>query len=168
MNDRDQRRYDRLTRVQTFGRENAAEFTTGSKATLRFQNVDRHIGDLDEAKAGQNPARVSKQTLLEALVLDFKNIARTARTIALDEPGFEAPYRVPDPITETSLTTHADRLISLLADNSAPVTEGGDTPEQKAAKAALRAKFTAYDTPEDFADDLRDDREAVREANQHN
>jgi hypothetical protein len=25
MNDRDQRRYDRLTRVQTFGRENSAE-----------------------------------------------------------------------------------------------------------------------------------------------
>jgi len=83
MNDRDQRRYDRLTRVQTFGRENSDDFAAGSKAKTHFANIDRHLQELDAAKADQKPARVSKETLLDALVLDFKNIARTARSIAL-------------------------------------------------------------------------------------
>lgn len=168
MNDRDQRRYDRLTRVQTFGRENAADFSEGSKATPRFKNIDQHLADLDGAKAGQNPARVSKETLLDALNLDFKNIARTARTVALDEPGFDAPYRIPENLTESTITTHADKLLLLLDDNEAPVADGGDTPAQKTARAALRARFTAYEMPDDFVDGLRDDREAVRDANQHN
>ena len=168
MNDRDQRRYDRITRIQTFGRENAADFTNGSKAPPRFKNIDRHLTALDEARAGQSPARVSKETLLDALNLDFKNIARTARTIALEAPGFDALYRIPDHLTESALTAHADKLLLLLDDDDAPAADGGDTPEQKAAKAALRAKFTAYDMPEDFADSLRDDREALREANWHN
>jgi hypothetical protein len=72
MNDRDQRRYDRLTRVQTFGRDNSTEFASGSKAKTHFANVDQHLKDLDDAKAGQTPARVSKETLLDALMLDFK------------------------------------------------------------------------------------------------
>ena len=168
MNDRDQRRYDRLTRIQTFGRENAADFTGGGKAPPRFQNIDRHLTALDEARTGQSPARVSKETLLDALHLDFKNIARTARTIALEEPGFDAPYRIPENLTEPILTTHADKLLLLLEDNDAPPAEGGDTPGQKTAKAALRAKFTAYEMPDDFTDSLRDDREALREANSHN
>ena len=40
MNDRDQRRYDRLTRVQTFGRENSVDFAAASKAKTHFGNVD--------------------------------------------------------------------------------------------------------------------------------
>lgn len=168
MNDRDQRRYDRLTRVQTFGRENATDFASGSKAKTHFVNVDQHLKDLDAAKAGQAPARVSKETLLDALMLDFKNIARTARSIALKENGFAAPYRIPDNPSESAITTHADALLKILEDNIEPVADGGDTPEQKAAKAALRAKFIAYEIPADFVEDLRADREAIREANQHN
>jgi len=40
MNDRDQRRYDRATRVQTFGRDNATDFAAGSKATTLFASLD--------------------------------------------------------------------------------------------------------------------------------
>ncbi len=168
MQDRDQRRYDRLTRVQTFGRQNTEEFAPGSKAKTHFAHIDQHLTGLDDAKAGQSPARVSKETLLDALVLDFKNIARTARAIALQENGFAAPYRIPDNPSEAAITTHADALLKLLEDNNAPIAEGGDTPAQKTAKAALRTRFTAYELPADFVADLRADREAIREANQHN
>jgi hypothetical protein len=168
MNDRDQRRYDRLTRVQTFGRDHAADFAPTSKAKTHFANLDRHLTALDAAKAGQSPARVSKETLLDALTLDFKNIARTARSIALTENGFAVPYRIPDNPAEAALATHADALLTLLEDNNKPVAEGGDTPEQKAAKAALRARFIAYEMPADFVEDLRAAREALRTANQHN
>lgn len=162
MNDRDQRRYDRLTRVQTFGRENADDFATGSKAKTHFANVDQHLKALDNAKAGQTPTRVSKETLLDALMLDFKNIARTARSIAITENGFAAPYRIPDNPSESAITTHADALLLILEDQT------DDSAATKTAKAALRAKFIAYELPIDFVADLRADREAVRDANKHN
>ncbi len=162
MNDRDQRRYDRLLRVQTFGVENAADFAAGSKAKTHFANIDGLITQLDDAKAGQTPARVSKQTLLDALALDFQNIARTARAIELKETGFAAPYRIPDNPSESAITTHADALLVRLEDQPA------DSAATKTAKAALRARFIAYELPGDFVADLRADRKAITDANQVN
>jgi len=49
MNDRDNRRYNRLTTVQTFGRANAADFAPSSKAPTHFANIDGLIVDLDNA-----------------------------------------------------------------------------------------------------------------------
>ncbi len=162
MNDRDQRRYDRLTRVQTFGSDNAADFPAGSKARGHFTIIDGLLVRLDQAKAGQAPARVSKQTLLDALSLDFQNIARTARAIELKENGFAVPYRAPDSATERAITTHADALLERLED------QPDDTAATKTAKAALRARFTAYELPADFVADLRAGRQAVTDANSHN
>lgn len=162
MDDRDQRRYDRLTRIQTFGIEHAEDITPGSKAATHFANTAKHVTDLDTAKAGQLPARVSKATLLDALGLDFKNISRTARAIDLTEPGFAAPYRIPSNSAESAIATHADNLLLLLEGQA---TESEDEIN---AKSALRARFIAYDIPADFVTDLRTDREALREANVHN
>lgn len=39
MNDRETRRYDMFGRVQTFGRENAADFAAGSKAVGHFYEL---------------------------------------------------------------------------------------------------------------------------------
>lgn len=162
MDDRDRRRNDRLIRVQTFGRENAAEFAPGSKALTHFTTIDQILQKLDAAKADQTPARVTKETLLDALLLDFKNIARTARAIALTESGFDSPYRIPFRANQAELLTHGDNLIGRLEDQ--PV----DSPAMKTAKAALRAKFVSYELPADFVQDLHDDLKAIRGANQHN
>jgi len=132
MNDRDIRRYERATRVQTFGVENDTAFATGSKAKTHFGNVDGLIGKLDDAKAGQTPTRVSKETLLDSLVLDLKNISRTARSIGLTENGFAAPYRIPDNPSEAAITTHTDAVLARLEDQPA------DSAAVKTAKAALR------------------------------
>ena len=66
---------------------------------------------------------------------------------------------------ETVVTTHADSLLKLLEDNTAPVANGGDTPAQLAAKASLRAKFIAYELEADFVEDLRADRDALDDCN---
>lgn len=162
MNDRDQRRYDRLTRVQTFGRENAGEFAAGSKAKTHFTAIDGLITQLDDAKVGQQPTRVSKETLLEALTFDFKDIARTARAIALTENGFATPYRIPDNPSEAAILTHADALLARLED------QPDDSAGTKTAKAALRARFIAYEIASDFVEDLRADRKAIGDANKLN
>ena len=45
INDRDQRRYDRATRVQTFGRDNAADYATVAVEMLKG-NASPKAGDL--------------------------------------------------------------------------------------------------------------------------
>jgi len=159
MNDRDIRRENRLIAVQTFGREHAADYPANSKAAALMASLDTLLTDLTQAKVGQIRTPVSKETLLDALQLDQRNIARTARAIELAEPGFAAaPYRLPDNPAYAAVLTHADALLALLEDQPA------DTPAQLAAKTALRAKFVAYDLPADFVTDLRADIDALRAA----
>ena len=160
MDDENIRRYDRATRVQTFGRDNAADITPGSRIATLLAELDPIIERLTEARVGQLRGPVGKQALIEALSDDFKDIARTARAIALDEPDFPvAAYRHPATSVETPVTTHADALLQLLEDQ---IT---DSPAQIAAKAALRAKFIAYEIAPDFVKDLRADRDALDACN---
>lgn len=163
MNDRDIRRYQRATRVVTFGQSNDADFTAEGLARGHFAAVGAKLAELDLAKAGQTPARVSKETLLDALLLDFRRIAATARSIEKKsgETGFAAPYSVPDR-TETAIATHADKLLGLLEDQDT------DTAAEKTAQAALRARFTAFEIAATFVQRLRDDRDAIDDANAHN
>ena len=162
MNDRDIRRYDRGTRVQTYGVENAADFLAGGKARTHFANIDGFMDELDDAKAGQSPNRVSKETLLDALGTDLQNIARTARQMEAKENGFAAPYRIPDNTSESAVTTHTDGVLLRLEDQPA------DSPAVKTAKTALRARFVEYELPSDFVVHLRADRAALTEANRRN
>ena len=166
MDDRNIRRLDRATRVQTFGREHATDITPGSRAAALFTELDPIIEELENARVGQLRGPVGKAGLIEALSVDFKDIARTSRAIKLDDPSFpDADYRHPATSVETPVATHADSLLKLLEDNTKPVADGGDTPAQLAAKAALRGKFIAYEIRADFVEVLRADREALAACN---
>lgn len=71
MNDRDIRRYERATRVLTFGTSNDADFAPCSLARVHFGNITAQLAQLAQlalAKAGQAPARVSKETLLDTIM----------------------------------------------------------------------------------------------------
>lgn len=164
MSDRDQRRYERALRVQTFGDEFAADFATLDIATTEFINLGGLIDQLDDARAGQTPNRASKSTLLDSLRLDLQNIARTARTIEQRENlnGFAAVYRQPDTPAEHAILTHAESVLKELEDQAT------DTAAVKAAKAALRTKFTGYGLPADFVTHLRADRTAITDTTKHN
>lgn len=160
MDDENIRRFERATRVQTFGRDNAADITPGSRIAVLLAELDPVVDRLTAARVGQLRSPVGKPALIKALNADFKDIARTARSIALDEPGFPvAAFRHPRTSVETPVTTHADALLQLLED------QDEDTPEELADKAALRAKFIAYEMPADFVEDLRADRDALDACN---
>lgn len=162
MNDRDILRTDRASRVQTFGIDNAGDFAPTSKGRELFLKLDPILEKLLRARVGQVRTPVGKKTAISALFADFKDIARTSRSIALEDSGFPAStYRYPSDYTEATATTHSDSLLKLLEDNTAPVAAGGDTPEQLSAKAALRAKFIAFEMDADFVEDLRADRDAL-------
>ena len=144
MNDRETIRHDMFGRVDTFGRDGAADFIPTSEATKRFANIQRIIADLDREKANQKGgSATAKEVLLDALRLDLQNVARTARAIAQDEPGFAEKFRTPDSPSQTALLTTADAVIAELK------------------KAGVAAKFLAHELPADFVQDLTDDRAAI-------
>jgi len=153
MNDRDKLREDRATRVQTFGSDNTADFVTGSRAQILLGSIDDKLEKLVLAKTGQSPDRASKATILDALWLDFKNIAASARTIGKTEPaGFSAPYAVPDDSTEKAITTHAEKLLGILEDSNAPGAEAATPPRKKprrppSARNSSPSKWTPISSP---------------------
>lgn len=160
MDDRNIRRFERATKVNNFGISIAAEIAPGSKAATLLAELGPIITQLEAARVGQLRGPVGKDAIIAALNADFKDIARTARAIKLDEPAFsDDAFRHPATSVETPVTTHADSLLSLLEDAAT------DSPAQLAAKAALRAKFTAYELPADFVEDLRADRDALKTCN---
>ena len=147
MNDRETARYDMFGRVTTFGKDNAANFAAGSKATAHFACMAQVIKDLDTAKAGQQGGGVTgKEVLLDALRLDIQNISRTARAIAQDEPGFADRFPAPASPGHGALLTTADAYLLELA------------------KPGVAAKFIANELPADFVQDLADDRAAIDHA----
>lgn len=151
MNDRDLRRSDRATRVQTFGRDNAFEFPADSKGAGLFTELDAILAALIQARVGQLRTPVAKQTLLDALFTDFKDIARTARGIALEDPAFlPAAFRFPADYSESTAITHAESLLKLL--------EG-------LGNATIQNKFIAFEIRPDFVEDLRGDLDALNERN---
>jgi hypothetical protein len=147
MNERELRRYQMFGRAHIFGRDNQADFASGSKAATAFANLARIITDLDAAKAAQQGGgNTAKEVLLDALRLDLQNVARTARAIAQDEPGFADKFRLPDGPSQTGLRTAAAATI------------------KKLKETGILPKFTAHELPADFVKNLEDDRKAVVEA----
>ena len=162
MRDRNVRQAHRANRVQTFGIQYTADFAAGSKAQTHFTNLNTLLVKLDQAKAGQLPARAGKSTLFQALEQDLVNLARTARQIEKAENGFAAPFRLPDNTSDTAVLNHTDAVLAVLED------QAGDDATTKAEKAALRTRFTEYELPADFVAHLRADRDAIAAADQHN
>jgi hypothetical protein len=144
MNDRENRRYQMFGRVQTFGQNHQTDFASDSKAARHFAAIGQVILDIDAAKAIQQSGdTTAREVLLDGLRLDLQNIARTARAIEQDEPGFAAKFRPPDSPSQTALLTATDAVIAELK------------------KPDVAAKFIVHELPADFVKNLEDDRKAI-------
>lgn len=170
MNDRDLRREERATRSLTFLTTNAGDFPPLSVFPLHRLTVKQLLEDLIPAKAGQRPDRTSKSSLLDALLLDFKRISATARAIELRSvrrASLIRSIRCPTASSKTSRFTWTN--FSHCGNTTPPPwLKGGDTPEQKAAKAALRQRFLDLSIKSAFVTDLRHDRDAVDKIDERN
>ena len=146
MNERADLRYERAVRMKTFGTANGGDFAAGSIATALFAENKQLVDDVDTAKADQRrSADTGKEILVDALRLDMKNITRTARAIALKEPGFADGYRMPDSPGEGVLLTAGDAFVKGLA------------------VAGVPDKFIAREMDPGFVQHLKDDLKAIRD-----
>ena len=141
MTSSDIRRYEMLVRVRDFGIAQSALFPPASLGSEAFAAVAKAVDDLTGHAASQYSGRgaaregaASKAAAREALRDDLEAIARTARAIALDDPGFEDKFRSP--------------------------RSNGDAAVLSAARAfardaaSLRDRFLTHDMPPDFIEDL--------------
>ena len=147
MNNREARRFDMFNRVQTFGREHAADFAPAGEAAKQFTALGPIIEGMESARADQlGGGTTAKAVLLDALRLDLKNIARTGRALAEDDPGLADRFRAPANSSLPALTTAATAYLKELAD------------------PALVARFVAHELPADFVTDLQADLDALDNA----
>jgi hypothetical protein len=144
------------THVRT---ENAADFAAGSKALEYFTSLRGIITQLETTEATQKGGSAApKEVLLDSLRLDTQNIARTARAIDQDEPGFAVRFPAPAAHNQAAVLSAASNILEELL----PVA--GEPAEAAARKAATKAKFVEHELPETFVADLKSARDAVIEA----
>ena len=159
MKDKDVRRMERLERVKTFLDNHIGDFAPGGVVAQTRTEVTGLQADLNAARVGQIRTPLTKDEIIDSMYEQFKDYARTARSIRAVDPAFPQDYRVPEEDSESAATAHAEHLLTLLEDKP------GDTPAQLAAKAALRTRFTDYEMDPGFVALLRATRNALDAAN---
>lgn len=146
MNDHNQAVYRTLKRVSQFGSNHAASFPPGSKAVAGFARVDSLLGEIvpsdQQSGVPASSATGAKAARFEELWADLKAISRTARSIALTEPGFATDFRLGDERQRDMIAT-TTRILANLQD------------------PATVAKFIAFDLPANFVTELAADLQAV-------
>lgn len=146
MTDHEYSIYDALKSTQEFGSKYAAQFPDTSKAKAAFARLPALLAEIgpDDTKPGAtaSPATAKKQSQIDEVRIDLLAIAKTARSIAEDEPGFSTAYKMGDDTQRATIQTANDFLKEL-------------------AKPGIAAKFIAYDLPANFVTDLQTDLAAI-------
>ncbi|MBV9657590.1 MAG: hypothetical protein JO295_05715 [Verrucomicrobia bacterium] len=123
MTKRETNRRDMFRRVAKFGADRPAKFPAAKLSGKSFAAVAAAADTLDAAEKGQVTGSGSQQsatanaaTLTDALRLDILKVVRTARAVALDEPGFEKEFLPPDDNSVATLLATARAFIEKLND----------------------------------------------------
>lgn len=144
MNDTDTRRLESFLRGQEFGRIQSVIIATNAYAAELMATLTNIINQLQAQAAAQSSglraaqqSASSKASARDELLLDLKAIARTARGMALTDPGIEDLFRVRHNAKDQDLLNMAR---AILADA---------TPRA--------AEFIRRGMPADFLEDLAAD-----------
>lgn len=136
-----------FNRVVTFGRDNAADFSADSKATAQFAQLSLVPQQVQSAQIGQQGGRATaRAVLIDGLRLDLKNLARTAREIDGETPGFADKFRMPTNAAQTVLLAAAHAMVAELK------------------KEGVASRFLDYELPGTFVADLEADLKAIGDA----
>ena len=142
MNESEYADYQALERASSFASTHAQSFPAGSMAAGDFARIAPLLASVGHADfqpgLPASPATAAKEQLFAELWDDLKAIARTARVIDRQEPGFATAYRLTDNTQREILATATAVLAKLKEPGTA-------------------AKFVSYSMPENFVTDLESD-----------
>jgi hypothetical protein len=126
MNDLERKTYERLTRVRDFGVTHATDFPAASLGGQLFAELNTVIEELTNVAtnqvSGRNAAREgtsSKATARAALRERLSIINRTARALAIDQPGVAENFRMPPGINDQGLLNVARAFVA----NATPLAD---------------------------------------------
>jgi hypothetical protein len=137
-------------RVLTFWKTNSGDLPAGSKGAAYVTSLESVSSGLVNAGATQKANTVAAQNArLLALDTDLLNIARTAKAIAQDEPGFDDRFAQPQHVIPREVLGTAAAYLNQLA------VQPADDAAMQAAKAALVKQFTDHALPATFVADLQ-------------
>ncbi len=137
MNALENRQLEMFARVRDFGVARAADFPAGTLGQELFAALTQVVTSLETHATSQTSQRneakkttASKTAAREALLATLAALQRTARVLALSDPGLENSFRLPRKVTDQALLTAARAM---------------------AAKAApLSVQFIRHEMPADF------------------
>lgn len=144
MNNQFIRRFEMLTRVRDFVAARAETFPQTSLGGQQLTALNRVVEDLSREAATQasgvssvQQATVSRAGAREALRDSMQAISRTARAMALDNPGLENKFRMPRSGSDRALLSTARAFA--------------------ADALLLKDEFIRHELPPTFIEDLRAD-----------
>ena len=137
MNALENRQLEMLARVRDFGVARAADFPVGTLGQELFATLSQVVASLETHATSQTSQRneakkntTAKTAAREALRDSLGALQRTARVLALQNPGLENSFRLPRKMTDQSLLTAARAMA--------------------ATAAPLVAEFIRHELPTDF------------------
>lgn len=142
MNDKQQKRFERLQRAASFGAARAADFPPASKGgqvlarlTVFVSEIERFETERAAKTRGGRQATGSKAEARETLRTQLAAIADTAETIGFDHPEVRGAF----PLASGKMSD--SKLLTTARDFAT-------------AALAHKARFVEYDMPADFLDTL--------------
>jgi len=149
MRDREREYYNTYVRVRDFGVENAADFPKNSAGEANFKIIADELpnveasGALQESNIGE-ATTVSKESAAVEIRADMREINRTARALAVDNPEIGALFGMPQ----------GDNYQTLLSAATAFYNNS----------AQYEAQMISYGLPADFRTDLLADITVLQQA----
>lgn len=142
MQDKERNYYNAFVRVRDFGVENAIDFPVGSAGATNFALVAAATDAMEQSGATQVSGTASqmvtqKDIAVADLRAELRAINRTARALAVDNPGIGDLFRMPHGSSEQDLLVAAMAFVT----NATP----------------LAAQFVAFGLPANFLVDLQAD-----------
>jgi len=148
--DRQQNIFDMFEETIVFDGESSADYAAIPDAAMHFATVQAAIAALETHFADQTSgeaaeATVQKSVLRAAIRRQMVAYAKTARAIALDNPGFDENFKVPDSDNDNLLVSTGRQFVEEAIAKAALFTALGKMPADAAALTAVLDDFEAAD-----------------------
>ena len=129
MNALENRQWEMFGRVREFGAARAADFAAGMLGQELFSALAQLMANLEAHATSQTSQRneakkstASKAAARTTLLASLAALQRTARVLALSQPGLEKSFQVPLRMTDTKLLTTARAMAAAAAPLQAALT----------------------------------------------
>ena len=139
--------FDMFQETLVFNTENSADYAAIPDAATHFATVQAAVTALlayfaDQTSGESSAATVQKTMLKLAIRRKMVAYAKNARSIAINDAGFDEKFRVPDSDNENELIATGRQFVEEANSSSAEFTALGKLP---ADAAALTADLDAFE-----------------------